>query len=86
MTVTVTVLDVNDNQPAFNYATVPEYTTVSSSILQVQATHVDGGDNGVVKYTISRWQSDKDGYFVEDRRDIWSTSRWTARRVKCTNW
>ncbi|KAL4119414.1 hypothetical protein QTP88_012223 [Uroleucon formosanum] len=41
MTVTVTVLDVNDNQPAFNY------TTVSSSILQVQATHVDGGDNGV---------------------------------------
>lgn len=68
MTVTVTVLDVNDNQPAFNYATLPEYTTVSSSILQVQATNVDDGDNGMVEYTISRRQSDKDGYFVEDRR------------------
>jgi len=69
MTVTVTVLDVYDNQPAFKYATVPEYTTVSSSILQVEAiTDVDDGDNGVVEYTISRRQSDKDGYFAEDRR------------------
>lgn len=71
MAVNVTVLDVNDNQPSFNqsryYATVQENATVSTSILQVYATDVDDGDNGVVEYSISRRQSDKDGYFAIDR-------------------
>lgn len=69
--VNVTVLDVNDNQPAFNqsryYATVLENATVATSILQVYATDVDDGDNGLVEYSISRRQSDKEGYFAIDR-------------------
>lgn len=71
MTVNVTVLDVNDNQPTFNqsryYANVPENATVATSILRVYATDVDDGDNGRVEYSISRRQSDKEGYFVVDR-------------------
>lgn len=71
MAVNVTVLDVNDNQPTFNqsryYATVLENATVSTSIMQVYATDVDDGDNGAVEYSISRRQSDKDGYFAIDR-------------------
>lgn len=71
MTVNVTVLDVNDNQPTFNqsryYATVLENATVATSILRVFATDVDDGDNGLVEYSISRRQSDKEGYFTVDR-------------------
>lgn len=72
MAVNVTVLDVNDNQPAFNqsryYATVLENATVHTPILQVHATDVDDGDNGAVEYSINRRQSDRDGYFAIDRR------------------
>lgn len=71
MAVDVTVLDVNDNQPAFEqsryYGTVPENATVSTSVLRVRATDVDDGENGEVEYTISRRQSDRDGYFAVDR-------------------
>ncbi|XP_050541407.1 protein dachsous [Daktulosphaira vitifoliae] len=72
MTVNVTILDVNDNQPMFNqsryYSAVLENATVSTSILQVFAADVDDGENGVVEYSINRRQSDKEGYFAIDKR------------------
>ncbi|XP_053548000.1 cadherin-23 [Bombina bombina] len=55
-TVFVTVLDVNDNKPIFlknSYeASVPENVPFSSSIVQLDATDDDEGDNGRVWYRI----------------------------------
>ncbi|KAM4636899.1 cadherin-23 [Discoglossus pictus] len=55
-TVLVTVLDVNDNKPIFlksSYeAIVPENVPFSSSIVQLEATDADEGDNGRVWYQI----------------------------------
>uniref|UniRef100_A0A4W3GSY5 Cadherin-related 23 n=1 Tax=Callorhinchus milii TaxID=7868 RepID=A0A4W3GSY5_CALMI len=55
-TVYIRVLDVNDNRPIFlqnTYeASVPENITMSTSILQVEATDADEGDNGNVWYRI----------------------------------
>ncbi|XP_063814849.1 cadherin-23 isoform X2 [Pseudophryne corroboree] len=55
-TVLVTVLDINDNKPIFlksSYeATVPENVPVLSSIVQLEATDADEGDNGRVWYRI----------------------------------
>uniref|UniRef100_A0A6I8QEL0 Cadherin domain-containing protein n=1 Tax=Xenopus tropicalis TaxID=8364 RepID=A0A6I8QEL0_XENTR len=55
-TVSVTVLDINDNKPIFlksSYeASVPENVPFSSSIVQLEATDADEGDNGLVWYRI----------------------------------
>ncbi|XP_071987316.1 cadherin-23 isoform X2 [Engystomops pustulosus] len=55
-TVLVTVLDINDNKPIFlksSYeATVPENIPQSSSIVQLDATDADEGENGRVWYRI----------------------------------
>uniref|UniRef100_A0A8C5W6C9 Cadherin-23 n=1 Tax=Leptobrachium leishanense TaxID=445787 RepID=A0A8C5W6C9_9ANUR len=55
-TVFVTVLDVNDNRPIFlksSYeASVPESLPASSSIVQLEATDDDEGENGRVWYRI----------------------------------
>ncbi|KAM8924599.1 cadherin-23 [Pelodytes ibericus] len=55
-TVLVSVLDINDNRPIFlksSYeATVPENVPVSSSIVQLEATDDDEGENGRVWYRI----------------------------------
>lgn len=70
MTVNITIQDVNDNQPIFNqsryFATVPENATVGTSVLQVFATDTDADENGLVKYSINRRQSDKDKMFRID--------------------
>lgn len=70
MTVNITIQDVNDNQPIFNqsryFATIPENATVGTSVLQVYASDADAGDNGLVKYSINRRQSDKDQMFRID--------------------
>lgn len=70
MTVNITILDVNDNQPLFNqsryFATVPENATVGTPVLQVFATDADAGDNGQVEYTINRRQSDRAAMFRID--------------------
>ncbi|XP_075225232.1 protein dachsous-like [Lycorma delicatula] len=70
MTVNITIQDVNDNQPIFNqsryFATVPENTTVGTSVLQVFATDTDAGENGQIEYSINRRQSDRDGMFRID--------------------
>lgn len=70
MTINVIVVDVNDNQPMFSQssysATLPENTTVGTSILHVEATDADDGDNGNIIYSINRRQSDPDSVFVID--------------------
>lgn len=70
MTVNITIQDVNDNQPIFNqsryFATVPENTTVGTTVLQVYATDNDYGENGQIEYFINRRQSDKENMFRID--------------------
>ncbi|XP_075073149.1 cadherin-23 [Mixophyes fleayi] len=55
-TVLVTVLDINDNKPIFlksSYeATVPENVREFSSIVQLEATDADEGENGRIWYNI----------------------------------
>ncbi|XP_069098368.1 cadherin-23-like [Pleurodeles waltl] len=55
-TVSITVLDVNDNRPIFlqnSYeASVPENITSSSKIVQLEALDADEGENGRVWYRI----------------------------------
>ena len=56
-TVTVVVMDVNDNVPQFFWdsygVTVDEYSPNGTLIVIVDATDVDSGDNGEVQYFIS---------------------------------
>ncbi|XP_077559071.1 dachsous cadherin-related 1 [Haemaphysalis longicornis] len=70
MTVNITVLDVNDNPPAFNQSRyvgrVPENASVGTAVLRVHASDVDAGDNGRVRYAINRRQSDREGLFAID--------------------
>ncbi|KAK3923329.1 Protein dachsous [Frankliniella fusca] len=70
MTVNITILDVNDNQPLFNqsryFAIVPENATVGTPVLQVFATDADAGENGQVEYAINRRQSDRAAMFKID--------------------
>ncbi|KAM6931595.1 protocadherin-16-like [Lycodopsis pacificus] len=72
MTLDITVQDINDNAPIFNqsryHAIILENLQPGSNILQVFATDVDEGDNGMVLYEINRRQSDPDRYFVIDSR------------------
>lgn len=55
-TVTITVLDINDNPPVFErrdyLVTVPEDTSPSSEILSVFATSKDIGTNAEISYFI----------------------------------
>lgn len=72
MTVNITIQDVNDNQPIFNqsryFATIPENATIGTSVLQVFASDADTSDNGMIKYSINRRQSDKDQMFRIDAK------------------
>lgn len=72
MTLDIVVQDINDNAPVFNqsryHAIISENLQPGSNILQVFATDVDEGDNGMVLYEINRRQSDPDRYFVIDSR------------------
>ncbi|XP_071352960.1 protocadherin-16-like [Trachinotus anak] len=72
MTLDIIVQDINDNAPVFNqsryHAIISENLQPGSNILQVFATDVDDGDNGMVLYEINRRQSDPDRYFVIDSR------------------
>ncbi|CAJ1065106.1 protocadherin-16-like [Xyrichtys novacula] len=72
ITLDITVQDINDNAPVFNqsryHAIISENLQPGSNILQVFATDVDDGDNGMVLYEINRRQSDPDRYFVIDSR------------------
>lgn len=70
MTVNITIQDINDNQPIFNqsryFATIPENSTVGTSVLRVYATDIDANENGQVEYSINRRQSDRDNMFKID--------------------
>lgn len=52
----ITVKDVNDNAPVFSSAmytgVVSEDALVGTSVLQVQATDIDSGLNGRIKYVL----------------------------------
>ncbi|KAM4702929.1 cadherin-23 [Rhinophrynus dorsalis] len=66
-TVLVTVLDINDNKPIFlksSYeASVPENVSFSSSIVQLEATDEDEGENGRVWYRIVR--NNKNNFIID---------------------
>ncbi|KAL3878332.1 hypothetical protein ACJMK2_030695 [Sinanodonta woodiana] len=70
MTVYITIIDANDNQPIFNQskysAAVQENATIGQSIIEVFATDLDSGDNGKVSYIIDRQNSDPEAYFLID--------------------
>uniref|UniRef100_A0A674E8H8 Protocadherin-16 n=1 Tax=Salmo trutta TaxID=8032 RepID=A0A674E8H8_SALTR len=72
MVLDVMVQDINDNAPVFNqsryHAIISENLQPGSNILQVFASDVDQGDNGLVLYEINRRQSDPEHYFVIDSR------------------
>ncbi|RWS30129.1 Cadherin-like protein 3 [Leptotrombidium deliense] len=56
LTVNISVLDVNDNEPIFSqttyYGSIAENATLGTSLLQVTATDADSGDNGLVTYSL----------------------------------
>ena len=57
MTVTVNVVDVNDNRPLFSQASyaldVPDNAVVGSTAVSVTATDRDSGLNGQLEYTVT---------------------------------
>ena len=69
MQVDIEIMDTNDNQPVFNYskysASISENTTVGTSVLEVQATDLDEGDNAKIRYSIDRL-TDPNEHFVMD--------------------
>ncbi|XP_015435266.1 PREDICTED: cadherin-related tumor suppressor [Dufourea novaeangliae] len=69
-TVTVTVLDENDNSPVFDprqYSdTVAENASIGASVLQVSAIDRDEGANGRVRYSIAMGDDNRDFTISED--------------------
>ena len=59
----IAVLDVNDNSPMFiqrNYnASIPENTTVGSTVVQLTAVDIDIGTNAIIYYNIISGNSDE---------------------------
>ncbi|XP_072751447.1 cadherin-related tumor suppressor [Anoplolepis gracilipes] len=69
-TVTVMVLDENDNSPVFDprqySATVAENASIGASVLQVSAMDRDEGANGRVRYSIAMGDDNRDFTISED--------------------
>lgn len=57
-TVTVKVIDINDNAPTFSNAQyvldVPETTTAGATVFTFLANDPDAGSNGLVSYTLTK--------------------------------
>ncbi|XP_014481173.1 PREDICTED: cadherin-related tumor suppressor [Dinoponera quadriceps] len=70
ITVTVAVLDENDNSPVFDpkqySATVAENASIGASVLQVSAMDRDEGANGRVRYNIAKGDDNRDFTISED--------------------
>ncbi|XP_049764628.1 cadherin-related tumor suppressor-like [Schistocerca cancellata] len=66
----VRVLDENDNSPVFDprqySASVAENASIGASVLQVSATDVDEGGNGVVRYAIVAGDDNRDFSIAAD--------------------
>nr|XP_012234819.1 PREDICTED: cadherin-related tumor suppressor [Linepithema humile] len=69
-TVTIMVLDENDNSPVFDsgqyFATVAENASIGASVLQVSAKDRDEGANGRVRYSIATGDDNRDFIISED--------------------
>ena len=69
MTVKISILDQNDNQPIFNTSKyevqIAENVTVGTSIIQVEATDQDSGPNGRIRYSIDS-KTDPEAHFGID--------------------
>nr|KAG5696280.1 hypothetical protein BaRGS_019982 [Batillaria attramentaria] len=69
MTVNVNILDQNDNQPIFNTShykvKIAENVTIGTRVLDVQATDIDSGENGRIRYSIDS-KTDPEGHFSID--------------------
>ncbi|KAG5330656.1 FAT protein, partial [Acromyrmex charruanus] len=69
-TVSVTVLDENDNSPVFDprqyFATIAENASIGASVLQVSAMDRDEGANGRVWYSIAMGDDNRDFTISED--------------------
>ncbi|XP_074100856.1 cadherin-related tumor suppressor fat [Cotesia typhae] len=69
-TITVLVLDENDNAPIFDpkqySATVAENASIGASVLQVSATDRDEGANGRMRYSIALGDENRDFTISED--------------------
>ena len=67
--VNITITDVNDNSPQFRSVTeitsIPENTAKGSIIYVASATDLDGGDNGLVQYSLTSNPSDVFGINAE---------------------
>lgn len=72
MSVNISIQDVNDNTPIFNqsryFASVPENATIGTKVLQVYASDIDAGNNGLIEFSINRRQSDRDQMFQIDSK------------------
>ncbi|XP_055296378.1 protein dachsous [Sitodiplosis mosellana] len=70
MSVNISIQDVNDNTPIFNqsryFASVPENATIGTKVLQVYASDIDAGHNGLIEFSINRRQSDREQMFQID--------------------
>ena len=68
--VTFSITDVNDNAPVFsasNYSSVIEENSNSGmTVIQVNASDMDIGENGTIKYTLSKVDPTQDDYFEID--------------------
>ncbi|XP_038652282.1 protocadherin-1-like isoform X3 [Scyliorhinus canicula] len=73
----ITVLDINDNAPKFERSsyegTVEENSPVGTSILQVQATDMDLGDNSQIEYTFAQAAESARRLLRLDKNSGWIT-------------
>ncbi|XP_057700688.1 protocadherin-23 [Corythoichthys intestinalis] len=72
--VNVTVLDENDNPPAFQpdrfIASVLENAPVGTSVCRVSAVDPDAGDNGRINFSVERRQSDNSFFSVDETTGV----------------
>ncbi|EDO35412.1 predicted protein, partial [Nematostella vectensis] len=80
-TVTVTIIDGNDNKPRFMKSsykgTISEGASIGATVLQVSATDVDSGDNGRITYEISSSDAQVNGLFELNTQTgvLWTKSQ-----------
>ncbi|XP_076056754.1 dachsous cadherin-related 1 [Oratosquilla oratoria] len=70
--ITVQVVDENDNAPVFTQqayqVTLPELSPRGTSVIQVNATDVDKGNNARVRYSLSA--TPDEGFYINERSGV----------------